>query len=102
MVIVIVSVKKSVLLLSDAEVHSISISFPMSKGTIEFWVLPVDRKNSFALKLFTEDGEMAWCIGMTDTTVVLWAVLVMVPGGTTAATDEVVVRVGSYDGNMGH
>jgi hypothetical protein len=58
--------KKSVLLLSDAEFCSISVSLPMSKGTIEFQVLPVDRKNSFAFKLFTEDGEMTWCIDVTD------------------------------------
>jgi len=101
MVIVIVSVEKSVLLLSDAEVCGISVSLPTSKGAIEFQVLPVDRKNSFALKLFTEDREMAWCIGMTDMTVILWAVLVMVPRGTTVATDKIVVRVSGYDGDAG-
>jgi hypothetical protein len=101
MVIVIVSVEKSVLLLSDAEVRSISVSLPTSKGAIEFQVLPVDRKNSFALKLFIEDREMAWCIGMTDMTVILWAVLVMVPRGTTVATDKIVVRVSGYDGDAG-
>jgi hypothetical protein len=59
MVTVIVAVKKSVLLLSDAELRGISVGFPTSKGAIEFWVLPVDRENSFTLKLFTEDGEVA-------------------------------------------
>jgi hypothetical protein len=101
MVTIIVTVKKSILLLSDAEVRGISVSFPVSKSNIEFRVLPVDRKNSFAFKLFTEDGEVAWCIGTTDTTVILRAVLVMVPGGTTVATDEVVIGVSGYDGDMG-
>jgi hypothetical protein len=101
MVTVIVAVKKSVLLFSDAEVCGISVSFPTSKGAIEFRVFPVDRKDSFALKLFTEDGEMAWCIGMTDTTVVLWAVLVAVPRVTTVTTDEVVVRISDYNGDVG-
>jgi len=101
MVTVIVLVKKSILLLSDAEVRSIPVSFPTSKSDIEFRVLPVDRKNSFAFKLFTEDREVAWCIGTTDTTVILWAVLVTVPRGMTVATDEVVVGVSGYDGDVG-
>jgi hypothetical protein len=101
MVTVIVAVEKSILLLSDTEVRSILISFPTSKGTIKFRILPVDRKDIFAFKLFAEDGEMAWCIGTTDATVILWAVLVTVPGGTTVTTDEVVVGVGGYDGDMG-
>jgi hypothetical protein len=101
MVTVIVAVKKSVLLFSDAEVHGISVSFPTIKGAIEFQVFPVDRKDSFALKLFTEDGEMAWCIGMTDTTVVLWVVLVAVPRVMTVTTDEVVVGISGYDGDAG-
>jgi hypothetical protein len=44
---------------------------------------------------------MAWCIGMTDVTVILWAVLVTVPRGMTVMTDEVVVRVSGYDGDAG-
>jgi hypothetical protein len=98
MVTVVVAVEKSVLLLSDAEVRGILVSFPTSKGAIEFWVLPVDR-NSFALKLFTEDGEVVWCVGTTDTTVILWAMLVTVPRSSTVATDEVVVGVSGYDGD---
>jgi hypothetical protein len=102
MVTIIVTVKKSVLLLGDAEFCGISVSLPTSKGAIEFRVLPVDRKNSFALKLFTEDKEMAWCIGMTDTAVILWAMLVTVPGGMTVVTNEVIVGVGGYNGDTGH
>jgi hypothetical protein len=102
MVTVVVTMKKSILLLSDAEIHSISVSFPTGKGAIEFRIFPADRKNSFTLELFTEDREMAWCIGATDTTVILWAMLVTVPRGTTVMTDEVVVRVGGYDGDAGH
>jgi hypothetical protein len=101
MVTVIVAVEKSILLLSDTEVRSISVGFPTSKGAIEFRVFPIDRKDSFTLKLFTEDGEVAWCIGTTDTTVILWAVLVTVPRGTTVVTDEVVVGVSGYDGDVG-
>jgi hypothetical protein len=101
-VTIIVTVKKSVLLLSNAEFRSISVVLPTSKGTIEFQVLPVDRKNSFTFKLFTEDREVAWCIGMTDMTVILWAVLVTMPSGMTVMTDEVIVRVGGYDGDVGH
>jgi hypothetical protein len=55
MVTVIVTVKKSILLLSNAKVCGIFVSLPTSEGAIEFWVLPVDRKNSFAFKLLTED-----------------------------------------------
>jgi hypothetical protein len=102
MVTVIVSVEKSVLLLSDTKVCGVSVSLPTSKGAVEFQILPVDRKNSFAFKLFTEDGEVAWCIGMTDTTVILWAVLVTMPGGMTVVTDKVVVGVGGYNGDAGH
>jgi hypothetical protein len=99
MVTVIVMVKEGILLFSDAEVRSISVSFPMSKSAIEFWVFPIDRKDSFALKLFTEDREVAWCIGTTDTTVIFWAVLVTVPRVTTVTTDEVVVGISGYDGD---
>jgi hypothetical protein len=101
MVAVIVTVKKSVLLLSNAEVCRIFISFPASEGTIKFWVLPVDRKNSFAFKLLTQDGEMAWCVDTTDMTVILWAVLVTMPGGTTVTANEVVVGVSGYNGDAG-
>jgi hypothetical protein len=100
-VIVMVTVKKSILLLGDAEVRGISVSFPTSKGAIEFWVFPVDRKDSFALKLFTENGEVAWCIGTTDTTVILWAILVTMPRVTTVTTDKVVVGISGYDGDVG-
>jgi hypothetical protein len=98
---VIVMMKKSILLLSDAEVCSILVSLPMSKGAIEFRVLPVDRKNSFAFKLSTEDREVTWCIDTTDAAVILWVVLVMVPGGTTVMTDKVVVGISGYDGDTG-
>jgi hypothetical protein len=101
MVTVIVTMKKSVLLFSDAKVCGISVSFPMSKGTIEFWVLPVDRKDGFTLKLFTENREVAWCIGTTDTTVILWAVLVTMPRVATMTADKVVIWVGGYDGDAG-
>jgi hypothetical protein len=101
MVTVIVAVKKSVLLFSDAKVRGISVSFPTSKSAIELWVFPVDRKDSLTLKLFTEDREVAWCIGTTDTTVILWAILVTVPRVTTVTTDEVVVRISGYDGDAG-
>jgi hypothetical protein len=98
-VTVIVMVKKSVLLLSDAKFHRIPVSLPMSKGAIEFRVLPVNRKNSFTFKLFTEDGEMAWCIDVTDAAMILWAMLVTMPRGMTVTTDKVVVRVSGYDGD---
>jgi hypothetical protein len=101
MVTVIVMMEKSILLLSNAEVCSIFVGLPMSEGAIEFRVLPIDRKNSFAFKLLTEDREVAWCVNMTDTTMILWAVLVMVPKGTTVTTDKVVVGVGGYDGDTG-
>jgi hypothetical protein len=42
---------------------------------------------------------VAWCIGTTDMTMILWAVLVTVPRGTTVATDEVVIGVSGYDGD---
>jgi hypothetical protein len=44
---------------------------------------------------------VAWCIGTTDTTVILWAILVAVPRVTTVTTDEVVVGIGGYDGDAG-
>jgi hypothetical protein len=44
---------------------------------------------------------MAWYIGMTDTTVILWAILVTVPRVMTVTTDEVVVRISGYDGDVG-
>jgi hypothetical protein len=101
MITIIVTVKKSILLLGDAKFHSISVSLPMSKGAIEFRVFPVDRKNSFTFKLFTEDGEVARCVDTTDAAVILWAVLVTVPGVTTVMTYEVVVGVSGYDGDTG-
>jgi hypothetical protein len=101
MVTVIVTMKEGVLLLSDANIRSISVSLPMGKGAIKFWILPVDRKDSFAFKLFTEDGEMAWCIFATDAAMVLRAMFVTVPGGATVTTDKVIVRVGGYDGDAG-
>jgi hypothetical protein len=102
MITVIVTVKEGVLLLSDAKIHSISVSLPMGEGAIKFWILPVDRKDSFAFKLFTEDGEMTWCIGATDVAVILRAVLVTMPGVATVTTNEVIVGVGGYDGDAGH
>jgi hypothetical protein len=102
MVTVIVTMKESVLLLSNTEVHCISVSLPTSEGTIEFWILPVDRKDSFAFKLFTEDGEMVWCVDATNMAVVLRAVLVTMPGSATVMTNKVIVGVGGYDGDAGH
>jgi hypothetical protein len=55
MVIVVISVKKSILLLSNAKVRGILVSFPMSEGAVKFGILPVNRKDSFTFKLFTED-----------------------------------------------
>jgi hypothetical protein len=101
MVTVVVTVKKSVLLFSDTEVRSILVGFPTSKGAIEFQVFPINRNDSFTLKLFTEDGEMAWCIGMTDTTVILRAILVTMPRVTTVMADEVVIGIGGYNGDAG-
>jgi len=101
MVTVIVTMKESVLLLSNAEVRSISVSLPTSGGAIEFWILPVDRKDSFTFKLFTEDGEMAWCVNATDAAVVLRAVLVTMSGGATVTANKVIVGVGGYDGDAG-
>jgi len=101
MVTVVVTMKESVLLLSNTEVHSISVSLPTSEGAIEFWILPVDRKDSFAFKLFTEDGEMAWCVNATNAAVVLRAVLVTMPGSATVTTNKVIVRVSGYDGDTG-
>jgi hypothetical protein len=101
MVAVVIMVKKSVLLLSDAEIHHIFLSFPASEGAIKFGVLPVNRKNSFAFKLFTKDGEMAWCVDATDAAVILRAVFVTVPGSATVTTNKIVVGVGGYDGDAG-
>jgi len=101
MVTVIVTMKEGVLLLSDAKIRSISVSFPTGKGAIKFWVLPVDRKDSFTFKLFTEDGEMAWCVDATDAAVILGAVFVTVTRVVTVTTNEVVVRVSGYDGDAG-
>jgi hypothetical protein len=101
MVTVIVTVKKGILLFGNTEVRSISVSLPTSEGAIEFWILPIDRKDSFAFKLFTEDGEVAWCVNVTDTAVVLRAVLVTMPGGATVTTDKVIVGVGGYNGDAG-
>jgi hypothetical protein len=101
MVTVIVAVKEGILLLGNTEVRSILVSLPMSEGAIEFWILPIDRKDSFAFKLFTEDGEMAWCVNVTDAAVVLRAVLMTMPGGATVMTDKVIVGVGGYNGDAG-
>jgi hypothetical protein len=101
MVIVIVTVEKSILLLGNTEIRSVSVGLPMSEGTVEFQIFPVDRKDSFSLKLFAEDGEMAWSVGSTDTAVILWAILVMVPRIMTVTTDKVVVRISGYDGDVG-
>jgi hypothetical protein len=101
MVTVVVMMKDGVLLLSNAKVCSISVSLPTSEGAIEFWILPVNRKNSFAFKLFTEDGEMTWCINVANAAVILRAVLVMMPRGTTVMTNKVIVGVGGYNGDVG-
>jgi hypothetical protein len=101
MVAVIVTMEESVLLLSNTKLRSISISFPTSKGAIEFWILPVDREDSFAFKLFAEYGEMAWCVNATDAAMVLRAVLVTMSRGATVATNKIVVGVGGYDGDAG-
>jgi hypothetical protein len=101
MVIVIVMVKKSFLLLSNAKLRSVTISFPMREGTVEFRILPVDMKDCFTFKLLAKDGEVTRCINTADTTVVLRAVLVTMPRITTVTTNEVVVRVGGYDGDVG-
>jgi len=101
MVTVIVAMKESVLLLSNAEVCSIFVSLPTSEGAIEFWILPVDRKDSFAFKLFTEDGEVAWCVDVTNVAVILGAVLMTMPRSATVTTNKVIVGVGGYDGDVG-
>jgi hypothetical protein len=101
MVTVIVTMKESVLLLSNTEVRSISVSLPTSEGAIKFWILPIDRKDSFTFKLFTEDGEVAWCVNATDAAMVLRTMFVTMPGRATVTTNEVIVRVGGYDGDAG-
>jgi hypothetical protein len=100
-IIVIVMVKEGILLLSNTKLCSIAISFPAREGTIKFRILPIDRKDCFAFKLLAKDGKVTWCINMTDTAMIFRAVLVTMPGGTTIATDEVVVRVGGYNGDAG-
>jgi hypothetical protein len=102
MVIVVVTVKKSILLLSNAKLCSIVISFPMREGAIKFRILPVNRKDYFAFKLLAKDGKVARCISMADAAVVLGAVLMTMSGGMTVTTDKVVVRVSGYNGDMGH
>jgi hypothetical protein len=101
MVAVIITMKKSILLLSDAKVRSIPVSLPTGEGAIKFWILPVDRKNSFAFKLFTKDGEMARHIDATDAAVIFGAVFVMVTRVATVTTNEIVIGVGGYDGDAG-
>jgi hypothetical protein len=101
MVIVIVTMKEGVLLLSNAKIRCISVGFPAGKGAIKFWILPVDRKDSFAFELFTEDGEVARCVDATDTAVIFGAVFVTVTRVMTVTTNEIVVGVGGYDGDAG-
>jgi len=100
MVIIVVMMKKSVLLLSNAKLSSISISFPMREGAVKFRILPIDRKNCFAFKLLAKDGKMAWCINTTDVAMVLRAVFVAMPGSLAVMTNKVVVRIGGYDGDV--
>jgi hypothetical protein len=101
MVIVVVTVKEGILLLGNAKLRGIVISFPMGEGAIKFRILPVDRKDCFAFKLLAKDGKVTWCISTADTTMILRAILVMMPRVTTVTTNEVVVRVGGYDGDAG-
>jgi hypothetical protein len=101
MVMVIVTMKEGVLLLSDAKIRSISVSFPTGEGAIKFWILPVDRKDSFTFKLFTENGEMARGVDTTDAAVIFGAVFVTVTRVVTVTTNKVVVGVGGYDGDAG-
>jgi hypothetical protein len=101
MVAVVITMKKSILLLSDAEICRIFISFPASESTIKLGVLPVDRKNSFAFKLFTKDGEMAQRVDATDTAVIFGAVFATVTRVATVTTNEIVVGVSGYDGDAG-
>jgi hypothetical protein len=101
MVIVVVLVEKSILLLSNTKLHSVAISFHMREGTKKFRILPIDRKDCFTFKLLAKDGTVTWCISMADTTMILRAVLVTMPGSMTVVTDEVVVGVGGYDGDTG-
>jgi hypothetical protein len=102
MVIVVVTVKKSILLLSNAKFCSITISFPTREGTIKFRILPIDRKDCFAFKLLAKDGKVTWCVNVADRTMILRAVLVTMPRSAAVTTNEVVVRVGGYNGDAGH
>jgi len=101
MIIVIVTMKEGILFLGDAKVRSIFVSFPAGKGAIKFWILPVDRKDSFAFKLFTEDREMARCVDATDAAVIFGAVFVTVTRVVTVTTNKIVVGVSGYDGDAG-
>jgi hypothetical protein len=100
-VIVIVTVEKSLLFLSNTKLCSVAISFPMREGAIKFRILPIDRKDCFTFKLLAKDGKVTWCVNTADTTMILRAMLVTMPGSTTVMTDEIVVGVGSYDGDAG-
>jgi hypothetical protein len=73
----------------------------MREGAIKLRILPVNRKDCFAFKLFAKDGKVAGCVNKADMTMVLRAVLVTMPRSSTVATDEVVVGVGGYDGDAG-
>jgi hypothetical protein len=88
-IIVIVTVKEGILLLGNAKLRSIAISFPAREGTIKFRILPIDRKDCFAFKLLVKDREVTRCINTTDTAMIFRAVLVTMPGSMTVATDEV-------------
>jgi hypothetical protein len=101
MIAVVITMKKGILLLSDAEICRIFISFPTSESAIKLGVLPVDRKNSFAFKLFTKDGEIARCIDTTDVAMIFGAVFVMVTRIATVMTNKIVVGVSNYDGDAG-
>jgi hypothetical protein len=101
MVTVIVTMKKSVLLFGNTKLRSISVSLPTSEGAIKFWILPIDRKDSFTFKLFAEDGEVAWCVNAADAAMVLRAVLVTMSRGAAITTNKIVVGVGGYDGDTG-
>jgi hypothetical protein len=101
MIVVIITMKESILLLSDAEVCRIFISFPASESAVKLRVLPVDRKNSFAFKLFTKDGKMAWRVDTTDATMIFGAVFMTVTRIVTVTTNKIVVGVSGYDGDAG-
>jgi hypothetical protein len=102
MVIVVVTMKKSVLLLSNTKLSSIVVSFPMTEGIIKFGILPINRKNCFAFKLLAKDGEMTWCISTTDAAMIPRAVLLAMPRSTAVTTNEVVVGISGYNGDMRH